>query len=74
MGLEPTTPCLKGRCSNQLSYGPMSAKKALLNYTATEVVCQLLPTLVTILSGLGKEEIDNSEDYPDANDNFAPSI
>ena len=23
MGLEPTTPCLKGRCSNQLSYGPV---------------------------------------------------
>ena len=27
VGLEPTTPCLKGRCSNQLSYGPMSTKK-----------------------------------------------
>ena len=23
VGLEPTTPCLKGRCSNQLSYGPL---------------------------------------------------
>lgn len=23
VGLEPTTPCLKGRCSNQLSYGPI---------------------------------------------------
>jgi DNA invertase Pin-like site-specific DNA recombinase len=22
VGLEPTTPCLKGRCSNRLSYGP----------------------------------------------------
>gem|GEM_PF-6334924 len=22
-GLEPATPCLKGRCPNQLSYGPM---------------------------------------------------
>jgi hypothetical protein len=22
-GLEPGTPCLKGRCSNQLSYGPV---------------------------------------------------
>ena len=22
LGLEPRTPCLKGRCSNQLSYGP----------------------------------------------------
>ena len=24
VGLEPTTPCLKGRCSNQLSYGPLN--------------------------------------------------
>lgn len=24
VGLEPTTPCLKGRCSNQLSYGPVT--------------------------------------------------
>ncbi len=24
VGLEPTTPCLKGRCSNRLSYGPPS--------------------------------------------------
>ena len=23
MGLEPTTLCLRGRCSNQLSYGPV---------------------------------------------------
>jgi hypothetical protein len=23
VGLEPTTPCLKGRCSNRLSYGPI---------------------------------------------------
>ena len=22
-GLEPSTPCLRGRCSNQLSYWPM---------------------------------------------------
>ncbi len=24
-GLEPSTPCLRGRCSNQLSYWPSSA-------------------------------------------------
>ena len=29
VGLEPTTPCLKGRCSNQLSYGPASELAAL---------------------------------------------
>lgn len=23
-GLEPSTPCLRGRCSNQLSYWPVS--------------------------------------------------
>ncbi len=26
VGLEPTTPCLKGRCSNRLSYGPALKK------------------------------------------------
>lgn len=26
VGLEPTTLCLKGRCSNRLSYGPAKAK------------------------------------------------
>ena len=25
VGLEPTTPCLRGRCSNQLSYWPTRA-------------------------------------------------
>ena len=31
VGLEPTTPCLKGRCSNRLSYGPsMFADQGLL--------------------------------------------
>ena len=25
--LELTTPCLKGRCSNQLSYGPLKMRK-----------------------------------------------
>ncbi len=24
VGLEPTTPCLRGRCSNQLSYWPVT--------------------------------------------------
>ena len=27
VGLEPTTPCLKGRCSNRLSYGPLIGQK-----------------------------------------------
>ena len=27
VGLEPTTPCLKGRCSNQLSYGPIGMRQ-----------------------------------------------
>ncbi len=34
VGLEPTTPCLRGRCSNQLSYWPMYGRthKTLANY------------------------------------------
>ena len=44
MGLEPMTPCLKGRCSNQLSYGPERSKYIniydLVHYTSTEVYCQ----------------------------------
>lgn len=27
VGLEPTTPCLKGRCSNRLSYGPVEMRQ-----------------------------------------------
>ena len=34
VGLEPTTPCLKGRCSNRLSYGPSSACNAVLSQAA----------------------------------------
>lgn len=30
VGLEPTTPCLKGRCSNRLSYGPKKPRSWLL--------------------------------------------
>ena len=30
MGLEPTTRGLKGRCSNQLSYGPARQSEAFL--------------------------------------------
>lgn len=29
VGLEPTTPCLKGRCSNRLSYGPLKIQHTL---------------------------------------------
>ncbi len=36
VGLEPTTPCLKGRCSNRLSYGPIA-------------ICKLKLTLYIIL-------------------------
>ena len=32
MGLEPTTPCLKGRCSNRLSYGPKAQKSTFCVY------------------------------------------
>ena len=32
MGLEPMTPCLKGRCSNQLSYRPTHDKNNYIKY------------------------------------------
>ena len=32
MGLEPMTPCLKGRCSNQLSYRPTHDKSNYIKY------------------------------------------
>ncbi len=32
MGLEPMTPCLKGRCSNQLSYRPTRDKNNYIKY------------------------------------------
>ena len=38
VGLEPTTPCLKGRCSNQLSYGPTSPKSTELGSSSSSIV------------------------------------
>lgn len=32
LGLEPRTPCLKGRCSNQLSYGSV-------NFSNVQALC-----------------------------------
>ncbi len=40
MGLEPTTPCLKGRCSNRLSYGPICMGKLLLTLSGLDETCQ----------------------------------
>ncbi len=56
VGLEPTTPCLKGRCSNRLSYGPIlwaigeltpyiirsSAKKSICCDLVTTLQCPLV--------------------------------
>ena len=41
MGLEPTTPCLKGRCSNQLSYGP-----TLVNVRLVDTSLHILPLYI----------------------------
>ena len=40
VGLEPTTPCLKGRCSNRLSYGPIMIARTnyTLHYPAIELI------------------------------------
>lgn len=35
--LELTTPCLKGRCSNQLSYGPNMCSYYMLLYNKNQV-------------------------------------
>jgi hypothetical protein len=38
VGLEPTTPCLKGRCSNQLSYGPATGGELRYFLTLTDKI------------------------------------
>ncbi len=40
LGLEPRTPCLKGRCSNQLSYGPVKRYFAQKTVTFLPHLCQ----------------------------------
>jgi hypothetical protein len=45
LGLEPRTPCLKGRCSNQLSYGParvLEYQKTLVNIAVYSGIVNLL--------------------------------
>ena len=42
VGLEPTTPCLKGRCSNRLSYGPIHMGNLLLTLSCLVLPCQLV--------------------------------
>lgn len=51
MGLEPMTPCLKGRCSNQLSYRPMRDKNNYIryNYKSQAFLSFLLSLLNKIL-------------------------
>lgn len=59
MGLEPTTPCLKGRCSNQLSYGPtadMYSKKDTINRGGLSML------MFFVAAGRTSEkEVDNGE-------------
>ena len=59
MGLEPTTPCLKGRCSNQLSYGPTAdvySKKDTINRGGLSMLMFFMTLWRT-----GKQEVDNSK-------------
>src|SRR6266850_3574016 len=44
-GLEPATPCLEGRCSIHLSYGPASGTKRNSNARQASGLCQFLGRL-----------------------------
>ena len=58
MGLEPTTPCLKGRCSNRLSYGPVNDGREInsLYYLYFGSKVNLAFVLAVFAAGLGALE------------------
>ena len=60
VGLEPTTPCLKGRCSNRLSYWPLMRQTYGFSHRAGLWQSQSL----RLLFSLRTKEI-NSLHYPD---------
>ena len=66
VGLEPTTPCLKGRCSNQLSYGPATLWS--IQQQGYRVNLPLVFTAFFKPCRFGKQEINNRQHYPDTDD------
>lgn len=55
LGLEPRTPCLKGRCSNQLSYGPELYK---------DIILQGCLSMFAFARGLGKKQVNQRDHQP----------
>lgn len=60
VGLEPTTPCLKGRCSNQLSYGSIAYKDTTLKGNLS---------MLRVLWHFKKQQIEHSSNKPDCHNN-----
>ena len=46
-GLEPSTPCLRGRCSNQLSYWPVNSP-SIIPYESYNNKCKRLAAEVIV--------------------------
>ncbi len=71
MGLEPMTPCLKGRCSNQLSYGPatlcsIQQRGWTVNrsYAAKACIYFFLPSFSTDFTGFVKNKSPTASSTP----------
>ncbi len=73
MGLEPTTPCLKGRCSNRLSYGPTTmADGEITPYIIRKLAKKSMWRLVFVMlrmTGLGPLHPEHQQTYQGTNAN-----
>ena len=65
VGLEPTTPCLKGRCSNRLSYWPTSAFAMEAGYTISQNKFPIYRAQLTAILPFFPKSENNSLYYPD---------
>ena len=63
VGFEPTTRGLKGRCSNRLSYGPKTARRAVLSAHNDVSLVKLRQT--DLAFGFCPRRQNNSLHYPD---------
>ena len=64
VGLEPTTPCLKGRCSNQLSYGPIT----LIKVTTLQRYLSMFSFLIVTSGGMDAQYVKQRENNTACND------